>query len=141
MMETDHQLHVCGGPRVRHYPIPIGSMSPRGNNVDFWFNAMADTRLALRLIFVLTSTCNQAVTVQVVGADDHTPREDNVLSTVQATQSLGAGSTAMTILRLPVDLDGANWHNFMGLKITTGGTGPTSGEVVARAYMQAYERD
>ena len=109
------------------------NMQPYAASTAYYCEKLVDARLAVRILLVLLSTCNAALTVQVVGHDFNSPRDVNGLVNIGSGQSLAANSK----LGLGIDLS-TDWYPFLGVTVTSSGVPPTSGSVVVAAYGQRW---
>ena len=112
---------------------------PRDANTTYYLSKMVDTLKCMNVVFEITSTLNQAVTVQVVGHSGNSPDDAIGLVNIEAGQTLNAGSSAMTKLGLGIDLE-VNWYPFLGLTIATGAAAPTAGRIGVRALVRRWGR-
>ncbi|GEM_PF-4915750 len=101
-----------------------------GGVVSFTYpmRSLVDVRLALRLLFLVRSSLNQAVTMQVIGNEGNQPGGQGI--NIGSTTSMAAnGSRA----GFAVNLDDAPYP-WIGMTAATGGTAPTTGSLSVRAY-------
>lgn len=129
-------------PEAREYlalePIAEGlveRMQPYGTSTTYWLDTLLNAWLAAKVLLIVTSTCNQALTVQVVGHETNAPGDSVGLMNIGGTYSLPAGGR----LGFGIDLE-TDWYPYLGVTIASGGTPPTTGSVVVYAYGQRWVR-
>lgn len=110
---------------------------PYGTSTTYYLDALFDARRADKVVFYVDSTCDQALTVQVVGSMANGPSTPTALVNIEASQTLAAGSSAASRLSLGIDLE-INWHFFLGVTIASGGTPPTTGRVTVMAAIRRW---
>lgn len=94
-----------------------------------------DASQADKVTIYVSSSLNQAVTIQLLGNSEDAGRSSGQWLTVGASQSIGVGSTAMTKLALTVNLQDF-WHRFFSVSVATGGTAPTAGNLTVMAVVR-----
>ncbi len=97
-------------------------------NATYQMDTMVDVRTGIRLLFILRSSLNQAVTMQVIGNDQNQPGGQGI--NIGATTVLAANGDRAGFA---VNLDDAPYP-WIGMTFATGATGPTGGALFARAY-------
>ncbi len=107
----------------------LGAIRMQGTTTVTFGERMADTRHARNLVFIVRNSQNQAITVQVVGDSANSPRNPAV--NVGSSQSVAANTTISIIPQIEWW-----WHPWMGIKLTTGSTAPTTGQIQVDAFVQ-----
>ena len=110
---------------------------PYGTSTTYYLDALLDARRADKVVLYVDSTCDQALTVQVVGSMANDPSTPTALVNIEASQTLAAGSSAASRLSLGIDLE-INWHFFLGVTIASGGTPPTTCRVTVMAAIRRW---
>jgi len=112
-------------------------MRPRTNNGVEYLQLLLDARLARLLVLQCKSTCNQALTVQMVGHVVNSPGDTNGLVNIGATRNLPASNGNIALNPILEE----TWMPYMGVTVTAGATAPTSGSVVVQAFGQRWMPD
>lgn len=112
----------------------LGTLLPRSASTTYYLERLADAGLAQKVLFILTSTLNQAVNVQLIGNESNSPTDEAGRLNIGATQSLPATNGKIGI---GVDLT-TDWYPWMGVVIQTTASAPTSGQVDIRVVMQRW---
>ena len=101
--------------------------APLGASLTFYGTQLADCRGAKRVLIYVTSTFDQAVDVQLVG---------DSFSNEQASVTIGSTAECPARTRIAIGPQYHQWHPFMGVYITTGSTGPTTGAIRVVVVVQ-----
>lgn len=109
-------------------------MQPYVNSGVFYLERLLDAQLARLVTFVLSSTCNQALTVQGVSHVSDSPNDANGLMNVGTTRNLPATNGRIAI---QFWLE-KTWLPYLGVTVTAGATAPTTGRVVIQAFGQRW---
>lgn len=109
-------------------------MPPDASTTYYPTVPLADCREAVSVLIIIRSSCNQALTVQTIGAESGEVDASNACN-IEASVSLAAGSK----VALGIDLT-TNWFPYMGCSIASGGTAPTSGVVNAYVFVRKMLR-
>ena len=126
-------------PRMEQFALePIDEnlnkdMRPRTASTTYYCERLLNAWVATKVLLILQSTCDQALTIQVVGHQGNNPADVNGLVNIGGTQNLAASGK----LGLGIDL-ATDWYPYLGVTVAAGATPPTSGNVVVTAYGQRW---
>ena len=129
---------------MKIYPVILANNLPFGRfpsiTTEYGLDAMVDTRECERVNIWLTSTLNQAVTVQLVGCDENLPLALTRQVDLGGTDTVADGSTTASRLLKTLELR-ASSPEYVGLTVLTGGTAPTAGRLIAVASQWVPETE
>lgn len=101
---------------------------------------VCDARGAESVTIWVTSTLNQAVTIQVTGNDEDDPGSLTSLDDIGGAAPVAIGSTTTQRRSFTVNLTDYRYQ-FYGVTVLTGATGPTAGRLDVTAYLWHRETD
>lgn len=109
-------------------------------STEYPLDKLLDARQGEFCTIWLTSTLNQAVTIQPIGNDQDDP--GSVISPVDLGGSVSLPSGGTTTQRLLFTINTRDHRaQFYGLTVTTGATAPTAGRLDVIAYLWTPETD
>jgi len=110
------------------------NMQPRTNDGVEYCQKMVNASLARVLALVVTSTCDQAVTVRLVGHTVDSATDENGLVDIGSGLNLAATNGKLVI---SVVVEEA-WMPYMAVRVIAGATAPSSGRIVVQAFGQKW---
>ena len=121
-MTTGNMHHALkGGPIVS--PVTNVWTSIVSPIAGTYFSTMVDCQLAKNLVFKVTNTCDQPITVQVIGNLIDATADAVLMDGVMAVVALTG------VITVDIDLSGDDWHQYIGLTIIVP-AGVTLGQVI-----------
>lgn len=112
-----------------------------GTSTEYALDKFLDARQGEYVSIWLTSSLNQAVTVQVIGNDQDDPG-GSVLSSVDLGGAVAVATGGTVTQRHLFTVNTRDYRaQFYGMTVTTGGTAPTAGRLDVVAYIWTPELD
>lgn len=135
------------GPGMPVFPSPerlveVGDVSltknfiqPYGASTTYPVERLLDARGAAMILLVVDSSCNQALTIQVIGHVQNAPGDTNGRVPLGGGIAIAAGNT--TVQRQTITVVRRNYsHPWLGVTIASGATPPTTGSVQVAGYFE-----
>ncbi len=135
---TEAAASIVVGPGYRNTVVDLEPPQVLGAAAtEYAMRTMVDAQSADQIGIYVRTSLNQAVAIQAVGADFNAAGNLSAIVNVGSSQTLAAGSAAMQLLAVVFNFfANSEWHPYVGITVTTGGTAPTSGVLVAEARVR-----